>query len=359
MSNSIYFLVYPSFKIVQGKSHTAIIDVQNNAFYSLDNGYSEIILNCMNRTEEEIKSHYGENYSLVRSIIEKLVEDNIGFFTDEPERFPQISEDFNLPGTITNCLIDIKNEASLSALEQAIPQLEGLLCKYLEIRVWGTINNQRLLNVLVDLDERGSYIQGVSLVIPLSVYEYLKSFRSLRLKNITVYNSDHNEVTFDKEKYVTVQHTTKMLRSELCCGKISKQRFSPNLFHYNESKQFNSCLNRKISIDGEGEIKNCPSMFESFGNIRDTTLEAALEMKGFKKHWNINKDKILVCKDCEYRYICTDCRAYLEDPEDLLSKPLKCGYDPYKGEWSEWSTNPLKQKAIGFYGIGESVKINA
>ena len=61
-------------------------------------------------------------------------------------------------------------------------------------------------------------------------------------------------------------------------------------------------------------------------------------------------------KDCEFRYICTDCRAYVEDPEDILSKPLKCGYNPYTGEWSEWSTNPLKQKAIDFYGMREMVE---
>ena len=61
--------------------------------------------------------------------------------------------------------------------------------------------------------------------------------------------------------------------------------------------------------------------------------------------------KIHVCKDCEFRYICTDCRAYIEDPNDILSKPLKCGYNPYTAEWSEWSRNPLKQKAIEQYRI--------
>ncbi|NIG32274.1 grasp-with-spasm system SPASM domain peptide maturase, partial [Enterobacter sp. Ap-916] len=33
------------------------------------------------------------------------------------------------------------------------------------------------------------------------------------------------------------------------------------------------------------------------------------------------------------------------------SKPLKCGYNPYTGEWEEWSINPLKQKAIKYYGM--------
>lgn len=92
-------------------------------------------------------------------------------------------------------------------------------------------------------------------------------------------------------------------------------------------------------------------MTESFGNIRDTTLKQAIEKPGFKKYWNITKDQISVCKDCEFRHICTDCRAYLEDPEDSFSKPLKCGYNPYTCEWEEWSLNPLKQKAIAYYGL--------
>ena len=35
----------------------------------------------------------------------------------------------------------------------------------------------------------------------------------------------------------------------------------------------NTCLNRKICIDAEGNIKNYPAMAKSYGNIKDTTLE--------------------------------------------------------------------------------------
>ena len=100
-------------------------------------------------------------------------------------------------------------------------------------------------------------------------------------------------------------------------------------------------------------------MPESFGNIKDTTLEQALNHPNFKKYWNITKDQTEVCKDCEFRHICTDCRAYIEKPEDQYSKPLKCGYNPYTNEWGEWSTNPLKQKVIEYYGMQELVKNNA
>lgn len=96
-------------------------------------------------------------------------------------------------------------------------------------------------------------------------------------------------------------------------------------------------------------------MSEIIGNIKDTTFKEASEEPDFKKYWDICKDRVHVCKDCEFRYICTDCRAYVEDPEDILSKPLKCGYNPYTGGWSEWSNNPLKQKAIHYYGMDELI----
>ena len=72
---------------------------------------------------------------------------------------------------------------------------------------------------------------------------------------------------------------------------------------------------------------------------------------GFKEKWGISKDHISVCRDCEFRYACSDCRAYLENPEDAFSKPLKCGYDPYSGKWNEWSENPAKRMAAKLYGI--------
>lgn len=148
------------------------------------------------------------------------------------------------------------------------------------------------------------------------------------------------------------------------CGKVNLKYFSTNITKVLEAINHNSCLHKKIAIDKEGNIRNCPLMPEDFGNIKDTTLEEAITKPSFKKYWNTTKDQIEVCKDCEFRYICSDCRAYTErthtNEEGLdISKPLKCGYNPYTAEWEEWSTNPLKQKAIDFYDMRELVKNDA
>ena len=41
--------------------------------------------------------------------------------------------------------------------------------------------------------------------------------------------------------------------------------------------------------------------------------------------------------------------------DDVLSKPLKCGYDPYSGTWSEWVLDSDKSKVIAHYSLIEKI----
>lgn len=129
-----------------------------------------------------------------------------------------------------------------------------------------------------------------------------------------------------------ILYSNQEIYSEKCCGNISTDYFNKNIIAFIESKNVNNCLNKKISIDKFGSIKNCPSMKNSFGNIREITLLEVLLKEKFKELWSITKDQILVCKDCEFRYICHDCRAYTQN-EEKYSKPLKCKYNPYEATW--------------------------
>ena len=82
-----------------------------------------------------------------------------------------------------------------------------------------------------------------------------------------------------------------------------------------ESQSYNTCLNRKVSIDPKGFVKNCPSTIETFGNVEDIKLKDLITNKEFIKMWGISKDQVLDCKVCEYRYICT-CLLYTSDAAD-------------------------------------------
>lgn len=53
----------------------------------------------------------------------------------------------------------------------------------------------------------------------------------------------------------------------------------------------------------------------------------------FTKFNNVKKDDIEDCKLCEFRYACFDCRVFISENENILSKPIKCNYNPIIGEW--------------------------
>lgn len=130
------------------------------------------------------------------------------------------------------------------------------------------------------------------------------------------------------------------------CGHITaKDLKAPTVDHFMETSTFNGCLNRKISIDVRGDIRNCPSIRKDFGNITSMRLADVVRQAEFRRVWSIAKDSIDVCKDCELRYACTDCRAYTVD-DNPLGKPSRCVYDPYTGVWNE--SNPRDQLSPEF-----------
>jgi SPASM domain peptide maturase of grasp-with-spasm system len=110
---------------------------------------------------------------------------------------------------------------------------------------------------------------------------------------------------------------------------IHPSYFTVNNDFFLEAQMFNTFLNKKIAIDQHGLIKNCPSFDSDYGHHKETLLVDVINSFGFKDTWAIKKDKVLVCKDCKFRYMCSDCRVFIENPDNLFSKPAKCNYDPY------------------------------
>lgn len=359
-----YFLLFTNCILVKGYKRSAIIDLQKNNTHLIPNDLQEVLLKSNKIDLNQIYLEYGvENRKILEQYFENLLNLELGFFCTKSEIdfFPKLNLDFDVPFHITNCIIE--NFYEVNFYKGIITQLENLGCEYIEIVLYDYIENCILENIL-DLFFYSS-IKYIGLIIKYDTSKnekFIKSLTSkrLRLANVTIHHAIEEKLLNQKDyNLANVFYTNKKILSFNFCGVVKKNYFSNKMLHFTESQNHNSCLNKKISIDKEGNIKNCPSMGESFGNIKDTTLEEALNHPNFKKYWNINKDQIEVCKDCEFRHICTDCRAFIEEPENQYSKPLKCGYNPYTNEWAEWSANPLKQKAIEYYGMQNLVKKDA
>lgn len=347
--NTVFFQLYANCILVKGYKRYSICDLQIGKIFFLP-------LKIGNKFNNEFNyvgyCKIDEDFKLW---IKKLESNDLGCFTENPSSFPRLSMEYKSPEVIKYAILEF-DYLNLKYIKKVIDNLNYFNTKFIEIRFYDFVKISKLKHIL-SLIKEGSY-KGIT------IYTKFNNDTMEDLKKIVTDNGIIRQLIIHSSPYEDLnnQHrigyTSKKIESNIHCGNIQTDYFSINIKVFSESKSFNSCLNQKISIDVNGNIKNCPSMTQSFGSIKETNLQEALEHPDFKKHWNTTKDQIDVCKDCEFRYVCTDCRAYIENPEDQYSKPLKCGYDPYTNEWKEWSKNPLKQKTIEYYGMQELVKKN-
>ena len=351
-------LLYPDIIITLGKTRSLLLDITRHDYIFIPNKFAKQIINnnfiieTISESDQEFK--YFFNLMILKDFlfdIETL---------EEAKLFPRIRLDFNLPFTLSNAIIEFKEIDFFPFLEEIETNLEKLCVQSLEIRAFSFSHINSIIEFINYLsNSEKNTLREIQIIIGLENYKNirLESICTKILKNnivrvLNVYNTKRKP----KIKDSRLIFSDKQVVSGKYCGLIDGSINSINLKIISEAINHNSCLHKKISIDIDGNIKNCPSMPQSFGNIEDTTLEEALAHKDFKKYWNLTKDHIEVCKDCEFRYICTDCRAYTERTHEIkegldVSKPLKCGYSPYTGEWEEWSTNPLKDKTIQYYEL--------
>jgi len=352
------FKVFSSCLITVGTERILLVDVQRKMYHLLPISMYEIILKNEGSSVEDIlnqfKNRLPEEIEVINEYFDFLFENEIIFLCNKEiaANFNPIPLNFNYPARISNSVLSFKNLDKPETIKMILKQLVQLNCYSLEVTILEPLPDFKKLIELLELFKRYE-IQDLTIFLNgnLSIDEELIKVEYNFLNKIVFYNSVYENSSYNEYSDLMIINSKHDLSDNKHCGKVGLEFLVPGLTHISESQNHNTCLNRKISIDAHGNIKNCPSMQENFGNINEITLEEAINKTGFKKYWDVKKDEITKCKDCEFRHVCTDCRAYLDNPDDMYSAPLKCGFDPYNCEWEEWSTNPLKEKAIDHYGM--------
>jgi len=360
MNKELFLIPITSCFSIFGFCRSTICDFQQNEFSFIPNALANLLVRFKNKKLSDIICIFGvQNEEIIEEYLNYLQSNRFAYFgsINEIQLFPNFGLGWDFPSKISNVVIDIQyyNKTYYISL---LEQLEKLKCFHLQLRFHKEINDLIQITELIDLANKKSFLT-ISLYMHYAVFNDYESCTRLieitpKIDNVTVYGAPTKNLVklFDLMSYIN--YTTNNFDSINTCGYIDPKFFSISIDHFTESQHYNTCLNRKICIDADGEIKNCPAMSRSFGNIKDTTLEEALNKPGFKDLWGIRKDDIDVCKDCEFRYMCTDCRAFIKDPKNIYSQPAKCPYNPYIAKWEgeegyitveEWRTqNPNWEK---------------
>ncbi|HEY0740630.1 MAG TPA: grasp-with-spasm system SPASM domain peptide maturase [Chryseosolibacter sp.] len=335
---SLYFKMFAGCQIVKGFTRSIIYDLQRGKFDFVPNELADILQMQNNSSKNDILEFYGpDNAETINEYFDFLTVNEYGFWCqskNEHDLFPDIDLQWDSPSIVTNAILDWSDESSYS-FEKVFFQLESLGCKDVQLRVFSKVSLSFFGNVLDLLIK--SRIKSVSIITKytddISEGQYLDLLRRhLRVNEIIVYGHEDKKINTGLP-YTHLQYVSDTINHSSHCGIVHPNYFSVNLEMFTESNLYNSCLNRKISICSDGTIKNCPSMNESYGHVNNMPLEQVAQTTKFREIWSINKNQINVCKDCEFRHMCTDCRAFIADVTDSYSKPLRCKYDPYTATW--------------------------
>jgi SPASM domain peptide maturase of grasp-with-spasm system len=309
--------------LIKGYRNYTIYDISRKNVFAIDKTTFELLGKEIIEEEFLLK--------LPNNRFEELLENDIIFQCEMGDEilFPPLNTEWNSPFSIISSIIDW-GMASHYDLREVINQLDSIGCKTLQLRFEVGINESVVISTLEYLI--GKNIRSIELVVHFNdnlLNTITKEYEFIT--NVLAYGAFETSV----KKYNSCQIilTQEMFLGSKQCGVVNPSYFVCNNDFFFESNNFNTCLNRKVCVDGMGNIKNCPSFSQSFGNIKNSTLQQAMEHPDFKKMWSITKDQIDVCKDCEFRHMCTDCRVYIKDPENIYSQPAKCTYNPYIAKW--------------------------
>jgi radical SAM protein with 4Fe4S-binding SPASM domain len=94
------------------------------------------------------------------------------------------------------------------------------------------------------------------------------------------------------------------------------------------------CWYGKLAITHDGYILPC-IMAKRFiiGTIKRISLKDVMLNKMTKDYWTLTKDKINICKECEYRYSCHDCRPIQSQDGSLFGCNRFCQIPRMERGW--------------------------
>lgn len=344
LNRDLYVIMTSSCKLVMGRYRSVIVDYDRDAVYYINNEFA-MVLNKYNRqTIRLMEQGMDDEDSLhnLHQFLNFLIEKEIIFLTDTPENFPKRTTQIKrTPSILDNLIIEIDKNTWTSYLEdRVIESIARCFISDVQIRLFSAVEYEFIFALLKRIEEANvKYIELVCSTKHIPSIEEIKRLMTEVPLLSTVY-------IFETEEFLHESVTNGSKTETVTFGDLYliKQAYAPNdicgqinlhtldfsgvdAFYLLQNK--NGCLYKKASIDSFGNIRNCPSLPQTWGNICNEDLKEIVSNPDFRELWDIHKDLIDDCKDCELRYCCSDCRAHVS----LYAKPKGCRYNINKGKW--------------------------
>src|SRR5690606_17418889 len=121
------------------------------------------------------------------------------------------------------------------------------------------------------------------------------------------------------------------VRSGMNDVNVDRKRLLVQQRLYNESQHHNTFANRKLHVAETGTFGNTPTSLDRwrFQGVDLSHIPGIISSDQFRSQWDIPKNGIDVCRDCEHRHMCVDPILTMQRPDGSCFRPKECAYNPY------------------------------
>lgn len=337
--------------VVNGFNRAIIYDLNRSDYYFVPLPlYDKIEKNNeISFKEDDIEAKEWEAFLLEKEIIFPIDT------KDEKSLFPGVSTKFEIPNLISCVILHDNFNQNL------LHNFESLHLLNVSVIV-DNYNKQKNLTVLqklaqYEIDSIYLYLTEENRNYDANEFDYLNSIP--QVFNIYLFgNSQKKELNPKEEtKYTPINVVPLPQTFENYSSSMIVEKMQVNYNHFFEAYNHHNYFNQKVYIDTQGNIKNGLNNQESFGNINSITKNDFSELIGskkFQKLWNVKKEDTLVCKDCEFRFMCVDPRVPKQNNNGQWYHTQECNYNPYISKWkNEDGYKTLSESGVSISDSGE------
>ena len=334
---NVPYHLFSSCITVKGITRSIIYDLQRNNFEYIPNSLFEILDVYKDITFENLleKIEIEKDKNILINYFDFLYENEFIFFSKlNSSFFPKYQNEFITPFNISCLVIDFEkfDLKSIEIIKSEIikTKVHCLVFRFISLDenrikdIVGFFNDILVRTIHLFVEERAIKTDSF-------LDEMMNS--NSRISIILKYSSISN-LTEVKVQGVIISTKLDLINEKSSIDDISD--FTVNLELFMESKSYNNYFNKRAYIDSKGNIHRFENDLTIFGNIYSNSLIDIIKENDFKEFWNISKDKIKICCNCEYRYMCVDNRKPLfKDSSNFWELEGVCNYDPSLAKWNK------------------------
>jgi SPASM domain peptide maturase of grasp-with-spasm system len=287
---------------------------------------------------KKVLNEYADFKHQIVEFINNLIENDFGFLTEEPDRFPRVDTSFDIKKRIYSAVIELDTD-DLKQYEQLFEKLLTLDCTVFYLLIREEIKNVVAFEQLLMLfkESRARWVQ-VIFDKPYITLEKLKKITHDMRISYEIFGAPENAIVrgrwwFEESvyKFQLIEYKSETFDLDKK-SRYGEKYFCPTQTIFNESQKHNPFFNQKVCVSKKGEYKNDLSFEKSFGDFRSRSLDELLRDEEFKRLWYLSNDKIEKCRDCHFRYQCVS-NSDVKEEEGNFYKVDICNFDPYNGIW--------------------------